>query len=173
MQRVSLGLFCVLVLLLGAPALGAPQERRPDIKVEFPEIKDWSSLRITLSRTVCFGTCPSYRVEIRGDGTILYRGDNFAAVKGERTARIAPAAVKALFEKFRRADFFWLFDTYTASVTDMPSYELTLSFDSHDKSVRDYAGQMVGMPAVVRDLEQAVDDTAQTKRWVVGPGDDH
>jgi len=171
MQRALLSFICILALIFGiaAPALSASQERRPPTKIEFPEIKDWNSLRITLDRTVCFGTCPSYRVEIRGDGTILYHGDNFTAVKGDRAATISRDAVKALFEKLRQAEFFWLFDTYNASVTDMPSAEVTLSFDDKEKRVHDYAGQMVGMPAVVRDLEQAIDDTAQTKRWVVGP----
>ena len=171
MHRTLLTLFYLMALIVGHSglALADPTERRPEPKIEFPAIKDWNSLRITMARTVCFGTCPSYRVEIHGDGTVLYRGDNFTAVKGERRGTISPGAVKSLFKKFRRAEFFWLFDRYTASVTDLPSCELTLSFDGHDKAVLDYAGQMVGMPAVVRDLEQAVDETAGTNRWVAGP----
>ena len=51
----------------------------------------------------------------------------------------------------------------------MPSCELTLSFDGKEKRVLDYAGEMVGMPAAVRDLEHAVDEAAQTERWVRGP----
>ena len=55
-------------------------------------------------------------------------------------------------------------------MTDLPSCILTLSFDRAQKRVRDYAGEMVGMPAAVRDLEHAVDEAAQTDRWVHGKG---
>ena len=164
----------ILVSLIGAAALAFaastasanPPERRPDTKVEFPAIKDWNSLHISMSRTPCFGACPIYDVDIASDGTVHFNGIRFTAVTGAQTATIPRETVKALFERFRQAEFFWLFDQYTAQVTDLPSCILTLSFDGKTMRVRDYAGEMAGMPAVVRDLERAVDEAAQTDRWV-------
>jgi hypothetical protein len=34
-------------------------------------------LRITLNRSVCYGKCPAYKIEIHGDGTVLYDGEVF------------------------------------------------------------------------------------------------
>jgi Domain of unknown function (DUF6438) len=49
-----------------------PPERRPthsSSEASFPEIRDWSSLQITLRRTMCFGSCPSYSLTVSGDGS--------------------------------------------------------------------------------------------------------
>jgi len=62
---------------------------RPQLKVNaaFPEIHDWNTLRITLSRSLCYGRCPVYEVEIHGDGTFLYDGKLNVDAKGKRTAK--------------------------------------------------------------------------------------
>ena len=39
----------------------------------------------------CFGTCPMYKFTVRPDGTGLFQGRNFTAVRGERTFRVTPA----------------------------------------------------------------------------------
>jgi len=138
----------------------------PAGRAAFPEIRDWSSLSITLERGACLGACPIYSVRISGDGTVVFRGVNCVAVKGEQVAHISAADVRQLFQKFRDADFFALSDRYAASVTDMPTYTTSISFDGHAKSVTDYAGSMVAMPRVVTDLENAIDKTAGTARFV-------
>ena len=71
----------------------------------FPPVKDWSSLRIRLERDVCLGTCPSYTVEIAGDGSVVYNGRACVAAQGERRARIPAEAVRGLVAKFRDLDF--------------------------------------------------------------------
>lgn|SRR5215813_2081540 len=43
-----------------------PPERRPAKHVAFPKIRDWNSLRITLQRSGCFGTCPAYSIHVHG-----------------------------------------------------------------------------------------------------------
>jgi len=162
-------LIAVLTILAATmPASAGQSELRPPVKVEFPQIKDWNSLHITMSRTACFGTCPIYDVDIAGDGTVHFNGVHFTSTTGAQTASISRDAVTALFDKFRRADFFWLYPEYAAQVTDLPSCILKLTFDGKEMTVRDYAGEMVGMPAAVRELELAVDQTAQTERWVRG-----
>ena len=46
----------------------------------FPAQPDLSQVLISLKRTQCYGTCPSYRVQIRGNGEVLYRGEEFVLV---------------------------------------------------------------------------------------------
>lgn len=166
--------FAVLAAMPPNEASGAarvPETGRPAEKTPFPEIKDWDSLVITLDRTMCFGTCPDYRVEIRGDGSVTYEGRHYVEATGTRSAKIPVEAVHALFEKFRDAEFFWSHDAYEAEVTDMPTYTVTIAFDKTSKTIRDYAGSMAGMPEAFTEIETAIDETANTAQWI-GSGEE-
>jgi hypothetical protein len=43
-----------------------------------------------------------------------------------------------------------------------------LSVGGRTKTVTDYVGEQVGMPVVITDLENAVDEAAGTERWIKG-----
>jgi ankyrin repeat protein len=145
-----------------------PNDGRPFEKTGFPEIRDWSTLKITLERTQCYGDCPAYSVEIDTDGTVHYDGLSYVAIPGHHTAKIPQAAIRALYDAFQKADFFWLFDDYAANITDNPSYTISISFDGDAKIIHDYVGLTVGMPKEVTDLEHMIDETADVKKWVSG-----
>jgi ankyrin repeat protein len=145
-----------------------PHDGRPDAKVEFPQIQDWKSLKISLQRTPCFGSCPAYRVDIYGDGTVTYDGQMFVAISGAHKAKLSDDALRTLFTAFQKADFFWLLDRYAAPITDNPTQVISISFDEHNKTVEDYIGRAVGMPSDVTDLENLIDTVADTKKWVTG-----
>jgi len=51
-------------------------------------------------------------------------------------------------------------------VTDNPTYCLELVVGARKKVITDYVGEWVGMPAAVTELEDAVDQTADSARWV-------
>ena len=139
-------------------------------QVPFPEVKDWSSVRITLDRDLCGPVCPAYAVELHGDGTVVFQERN-CETGFNRPERISQAAVEALLAKFRAANFLSLRDQYVrGDAFDFPTVTLSLSYDGVSKTVIDYAGELKGMPLVVRDLQNAIDETAQTARWATGPG---
>ena len=146
--------------------VGKPARARPPHHVAFPAIGDWNTLNIGLSRTMCFGACPAYAVEILGDGTVTWHGGSNVATLGNASATVAKADVRALYRAFRRADFFWLYDSYRAPITDLPTYTVTISYDGHVKSVADYAGLSAGMPRAVVDLEAMIDKVANTQQWI-------
>jgi hypothetical protein len=149
-----------------------PNGGRPFQHVAFPDIKNWSSLRISFERTQCFGDCPIYKVTVAGDGTVSWHGEAFVKTKGSAVAQIAPEKVRGLFEAFRKAEFFWLFDRYIATgIADVPYHITTIAFDGHTKTVTEYAGEEMGMPEVVHELEWAIDEAANTAQWI-GPPDD-
>jgi uncharacterized protein DUF6438 len=145
-----------------APQAGQP----PNVHVAFPEIRDWKSLRITLSRGACYGRCPTYQIEIHGDGTVLYDGKENVATRGKQTAKISHASLVQLVEVFRKADYFSLADKYVSGVTDNPTYVSSISFDGVSKSVLDYAGRKVGMPPSVSDVEDAIDHLSGADKWI-------
>jgi hypothetical protein len=119
-----------------------------------------------LSRSGCFGTCPSYTVTVRGNGEVLYRGYGFVSITGAQTSHIDAASFSALLNRFRAANFFGLKDSYRAGVTDNPTYVLSVRIGHRAKVVEDYVGRWAGMPDTVTDLEDAVDMITDSARWV-------
>lgn len=143
-----------------------PIGERPQAHVPFPEIRDWNSLRITLSRSGCYGNCPAYQVEVHGDGTVFYEGKANVRTKGRRVGKISHESLVKLVDVFRRADYFSLDDRYASGVTDNPTYVSSISFDGRSKSVLDYVGKDVGMPASVSDVEAAIDRLSGASKWI-------
>jgi ankyrin repeat protein len=143
-----------------------PPEDRPLGHVPMPPFD--ATARITLERTPCFGTCPSYTVEISADGTVVFNGRDYVFVRGVHRRRIDPAAVRHLFALARDADFFSLRDFYAASMTDNPSYLVTIEAGGRRKRISDYVGEAVGMPSSIKALQDAIDAAAGTRRWIEG-----
>lgn len=161
-----IAIVCLAGATSAAKSVDLQAINRPAVKVPFPQIRDWSSLRIRLERTTCYGWCPAYSVEIDGNGSVSWFGWHFVEAKGSRTSRVPQEKVRALYDAFVKADFFWTLDEYVAPITDLPTSTVTISFDGKQKMVVDYAGGHVGMPKVIDDLEDAIDALAGTKEWI-------
>jgi len=129
-------------------------------------VKDWSSLRISLERTACYGVCPVYEIEIKGDGSVTYCGKAFVKERGLRTKVISVESVRQLADRFGAADFFQLSGEYVADITDMPTTVISVAFDGRSKAVLDYAGAMAGIPEAVSELEDAIDTVTGADAWI-------
>jgi Domain of unknown function (DUF6438)/Gram-negative bacterial TonB protein C-terminal len=145
-----------------------PPEKLPKVHVSFPEIHDWSSVRMTLRRSGCLGTCPVYSVEIGGDGSVVYSGRDYVLITGEHRSQVSQDVVSQMVGAFRKADYFSLDNEYYYRVTDCPAHVTSISFDGQTKSVVDYVGEEAGMPRAVAELEMTIDRLAGTERWVTG-----
>jgi ankyrin repeat protein len=144
-----------------------PPERLPKTHVAPPTIRPESKIAISLTRSGCFGSCPAYTVTL-DQSRILFEGRGSTVATGKHTALLDPDAIRKLARQFISDDFYSMDPDYSASITDSPSYQLTLSIDGQAKEVLDYMGTLVGMPSVITDLEDQVDILAQTDRWIVG-----
>lgn len=144
-----------------------PPERLPKHHVAPPALKPDSKIEIKLSRSGCMGSCPSYEVTLT-PASIVFAGGGYVVASGKHTASVDPDAVRALAARFIHADFYSLDDDYEASVTDCPTYQISISIDGHSKHITDYMGSWEGMPAVISDLEDAADTLAHTDRWIAG-----
>jgi hypothetical protein len=143
-----------------------PIGERPETHVPFPEIQDWNSLRITLSRSGCYGICSTYEIEIHGDGSVLYDGQAYVGTTGKQKVQISHASLVKLVDAFRKVDYFSLAAGYASGVTDMPTYVTSISFDGVSKSLLDYVGREAGMPPGVSDVEAAIDRLSGASNWV-------
>jgi hypothetical protein len=147
----------------------------------FPANPPPASIVIALSRSACYGSCPVYRVELSGTGEVTYQGDAHVAVKGTHHWRIDPKKITPLLDLFRRADFFNLKGYYEMPVTDLPTFVTTLQVGHQRKFVLDYGNSMSRalasasfggedprMPAIVTQIENAIDEVAGTASRVKG-----
>jgi len=144
-----------------------PPERLPETHVAGPALRPNSKVTIKLLRTGCLGSCPSYTVTVSTDG-IVFEGHGFVVASGKHTDTVDASEVRKLAKRILAADFYSMDSDYSASVTDLPTYVLSIAVDGHTKEVHDYVGSWVGMPAVVTELEDEVDALARTQRWIEG-----
>jgi hypothetical protein len=136
---------------------------------------------VKLERTVCYGRCPSYSVEIYSDGKVIYEGYEFVSVRGKHVYSIPRDSVKFLFRFVQQVNFFSLNDEYVTvkhvrtkpdgttdtlitMVTDLPTQYVTVKLGNGSKRVKDYYGG----PPELRDLEVIIDRIAKTAKFVSG-----
>ncbi len=143
-------------------------------------------IEIILKRTACYGTCPSYRVSVRGDGKVSFSTDDKAELRklplrsariyegyfelwpGRHESQVDPVKVAKLIDRFRDGHFFDLDPEYDGGISHQSSTYLTLIIGDSVKRVKDYAGELSGMPLSVLQLEDEVDALAGTERWLRG-----
>lgn len=142
-----------------------PPERTPTRQVPFPDTGG-QTVSITLERAGQFSPYGTYVVTLDSDGDVDFCGPSYIKAPGPHQSRISREAFDAVVQKFRAADFFSLDDRYVANHTDGPTYYLRVRIGDQEKTVVDYAGRTVGMPAEVRSLQDAVDEAAQTSQWI-------
>jgi hypothetical protein len=137
---------------LACSAPSAPSEKR---------------LVVSLSRSICFGTCPDYEVSLYDDGTLVYEGRRFVNVVGHKTktrdsdivARVRKAILDAGIQKL---------DKHCCDCqewTDHPTVIVGFDADGEWKTLEDYHG-CTKAPASLRTLEGTLDELLGTAEFV-------
>lgn len=134
---------------------------------------------LVLERTLCYGSCPAYRLSIRGDGVIAFASRNPGDSTGTRTDSISPGQVAGLVQEARRLGFFTLppviADDSTLCplrATDHPTATLTIFGADSTQQVVDYHGcysdhdrAVASRVRQLRQLEMRMDSVAGSSRW--------
>lgn len=81
---------------------------------------------LMFSKMPCRGTCPSYTATIWPDGRVMYVGQQNVAHIGTYELHLEPAAVAAMQQQARQANFDGLAASYTNGATDIPATVLTM-----------------------------------------------
>jgi len=169
----ALGLFLAAISLAALACGSDSSEDATNTRTEMPDATatlapGLAGFSATLERTECFGTCPSYVVTIRGDGTVLDEGRRFVEAVGERTATVSADDVRRLVEAIEDIDYFSL-DVPTVSApevcgaTDAPGYATTIALGDMRRSI---ARCPNFEPNVLSGLEDLIDEVAGTERWI-------
>jgi len=141
------------------------EQEMPKEHLPLPEVP-LANVHLALERSECFGACPSYRVDLYGDGRVVYQGKSNVDVEGTHAYRVPPASVEQLVASLRNKDIWSLRADYSASITDNPSVNLTIELGEQTHRLHDYVGEKAGMPSSVTEFENEVDNVARSDIWV-------
>jgi Domain of unknown function (DUF6438)/Gram-negative bacterial TonB protein C-terminal len=123
---------------------------------------------VEVSRSGCYGACPSYSIRVQADGSVAWNGGGFVEVVGKRKSSIGANTARNLLEEFRTKDFWSYCGGYTRSITDSSGTEITVKLGGKARTISDYAGSG---PKALQELLMDVDRTADSHRWRHGdPG---
>ncbi|MCE9573169.1 MAG: DUF6438 domain-containing protein [Deltaproteobacteria bacterium] len=123
-------------------------------------------LMATIERTMCYGTCPAYKVSIYRDGAVEYAGDAYVKTKGAATGHISPDQVAELDGLFAKAHYLDLDAAYThADMTDMPSVSTSYILGDKHHAVEHYFGDTKA-PQELRVVEEGIDRVIGIEQWI-------
>jgi hypothetical protein len=130
--------------------------------------------RLVLTRSMCFGTCPDYRVEVHADGTVLFAGRAYVRAKGAARWKIPQADAERLFAIAACAGASSWKSRYTFPITDNPTAVVTVDLTpgATPIEVTDYPPCHHDTPAALCELEEAIDDLSHVAPYVQCVGAD-
>ncbi|MFD2918680.1 DUF6438 domain-containing protein [Terrimonas rubra] len=118
---------------------------------------------VEFSAGLCEGTCPQFSITINETGASTYVAGMFNDREGTFTTVIKPAQFDSLKYFIAKADLNSLPDTYATQATDMPSYQIKVSFPGGTtKTIDDYgpAG-----PRALQELYGFIFSLRETQDW--------
>jgi Domain of unknown function (DUF6438) len=133
---------------------------------------------ITLERTVCFGTCPAYKLTISADGAVVFTGEEYVREKGIVHGNISKDQLKQLISEFTKTQYFSLRDSYISKEdgcpelwTDSPTVTTSIRINGQYKSIVHYLGCQENngesvFPKELKDLEDKIDEIIGTRNWI-------
>lgn len=132
---------------------------------QFPIPTD-PSIVIHLTRTNCFVSCPVYSLSLYDNGTAVFEGaENVSAIGPWRT-RVDPRRVAELARRIERGGF--LDNQYEDSrqVFDVPEAVVSAKIGSRENTARHFVRPADALFTSLQDLEEDIDATADTARWI-------
>lgn len=132
------------------------------------DVNDYNGVVMTMGKGGCFGSCPSYKLTINGDGKVTYEGAMFVGVQGAQTTTISKEKVGELVNEFRKANYFSLDDRYdNTKCSDASSSTTSITINGKTKSVYWYHCVAKAPPAL-GELEKRIYDIVNAGQWVEG-----
>ena len=76
---------------------------------------------LTFERTPCYGTCPSYLMQVYADGRVAYEGRRAVPIIGKKDLKLPAATVADMLRQAQEAHFDQFQDRYARNTSDLPS----------------------------------------------------
>lgn len=147
---------------------------------EEPTTSVASTDSIVLERTLCYGTCPAYRLRLTGSGAVAFESRNPGDSGRVASDRVTPAVIAGLLAEADKLGFDTLPEVIAKdrrfcpdNATDHPTVTVTMFRRAAIKRVEDYLGcfarsdhSVTQLVAQLRAFEKSIDSTAGSARWV-------
>lgn len=163
MQRGLFGL--AAFFLIGCSAAPRPLQSSANVSAAKDDVL------VHLTRSGCFGACPAYDLTLHQSGNVDYIGYSHVLVQGRQHGTADPQALARLRPQLQRSAFSVLAHRYLHDspacglwASDMPTVTIEV-FDNGRwlRAEHDYGCSAA--PAALTQLEQAIDDAAQSSQW--------
>lgn len=178
MWRVSLTIITCLLLLFDNVVFSRTAQQSNQSPV--PE-----DTLITLERVALFDcpVCtpkPNYKVTVRADGTVIFRGNKHTRVIGTAKGKVSEDKIRELISAFEGVDYFKLNESYERAedgcpmfLSDRPYAYTSIRIKGRKKTVSHYYGcvadddsHSVVFPQALFELEKKIDEVVNTKQWI-------
>jgi len=144
---------------------GVQKHRCPSGKEKIPPVGRGGDDFIEMSRSGCFGTCPVYTVRIHANGIVDWDGRSFVTQKRKDSGNVGSSVARELLDRVSSSEFWELCESYARMITDSATTTFEVRIGDRKKTVSNYADSA---PEFVEGLEYAVDEAADTHRWLHG-----
>lgn len=109
-------LITVLFLSLGLLACKSKKNAQ-STKVDYKA----TDVIASIEKTPCFGFCPVYKLDIYGDGKVVYKGTKNVDNVGDYTGKATQEQLDQLFNQAKELGFAEFEKEYDGPVTDLPT----------------------------------------------------
>lgn len=114
----------------------------------------------SLQRTVCFGQCPAYRIEVHGDGRLLWYGEHFVSRIGTYSRTLTSDELQKLQLRLEAAQLEQLQPVYDdPGISDLPSTILKYAAKGKQYQITCRFRCPNALQALFRELELLADTT--------------
>jgi len=155
---------------LASPLVTVSQSPSPIDPTNIP-----ADTKITLSRTICYGTCPAYKLEIFANGRVVFEGQHHVRKTGQVVWQIDQNRIKQLIAEFAKIKYFSLADDYSLSNrkncpnfgTDAPSVTTSITINGQTKTVfHSHGCQDLDVLSQLESFEDKIDELADAQRVI-------
>ncbi len=112
------------------------------------------SIVISIERTACLGSCPTYKLQVNSSGEAYFNGMNFVDRIGEYRAMVSPDELQAIFKRCDELEYFKLDNVYWAPMTDVPSTYTSIVKGGKRKSVTHQSDGPQNLQDFEKELEE-------------------
>ena len=116
---------------------------------------------IKMEKTNCYGRCPVYSLEIRGNGKVLLEGKENLSKIGKYILRIDEDEIARVIKAIDESGFWGMNDEYDGRVTDLPSTYISVEYNGKSKSIK----SRFKAPKELDDLEDLLSEYLQRFGW--------
>jgi hypothetical protein len=136
----------------------------PQRHVPTPRVSD-DQVRISFVQGRSFFGGFGYSIHVRGDGWVGFHSLGGTDVDGRFGYRVPRPEVAGLIALIRDGDLWSAADDYHGDTTDQSTQWLTVRFGDESRSIKEYAGRRIGMPAIVTRVQEEIVRVARADQW--------